>query len=164
MPPTPPAPGLAEATASYRMPAGPKLVALAVLVGGLLLLALLQGGWPPPPAAVAVVGAGAVWWGLKVLRSEVTVGPGWLSSQGLLGRRWVRTDQLVRTRVGRSGVDRIVVLTDRDGRKAGVLLGMLSQEHAVRVQLAQDVRRSVDAGLVLGDDVAELLGARLRRR
>ena len=101
--------------------------------------------------------AGTAWLVLKTVRTELTAGPGWFSTQGLLRRRYVRSDQLRRVTCGRSGIDRIIILTDRDGRRVGVLLNRLQHNPELRRRIAADVRVSVRGGLVLSDRCARLL-------
>ena len=158
--PPPPAHGLAPTTHAFRMPLTPKLQALGVLLAVLVAVSLLKRSWPPPPAALVIAGIGIVWLGLANVRSELSVGPGWIAFQSLLRRRWVRTDQLTKVTDGRLGLDRMIVLQDRDGRRVGVQWSELTQVHELRLRLAADVRTSVDEGLVLADRTAQLLGAR----
>jgi hypothetical protein len=151
-------PGLPPATAVYRLPWTVKLQAVSVLVAALLLLVAVKGDWPPSAGVLVLIAGCAVVLGLMTLRREVCVGPGWLATQGLLRRRFVRTDQLARATETRSGLDRVVVLTDRDGRRVGVLAGTLRQDRRLHRLLADDVRSSVAGGLVLTDRCARLLG------
>ncbi|MCA1710608.1 MAG: hypothetical protein LC789_02785 [Actinobacteria bacterium] len=157
--PPAPADGLPPATAAARLSARDKLVGLGLVAAVCLALSAAKGHWPPPAGVWGIIGLGVLFIGLKLLRDEISAGPGWFASQGLVRRRWVRTDQLVKATAGRSGIDRIVVLTDRDGRRVGVLYSALATDRDLRQRVAQDVRRSVDDGLVLGAAAARALGA-----
>ena len=150
--------GLPPATAVYRQPVRATLGAAAVLVAVLLLLCAAKGAWPPPASAWLLLAGFTGWFVLKQVRTELAAGPGWLSTQGLLRRRHVRTDELARVTCGRSGIDRVVVLTDRDGRRVGVLANRLLHNPQLRQRVAADVRMSVGGGLVLPEPCARLLG------
>ena len=160
--PRPPAEGLAATTHAFRMPLAPKLQALGVLVALMAAISLLKGSWPPPRLALVVGGVGVAWLGLANLRSELSAGPGWIAMQTLLRRRWVRTDRLATVSDTRLGLDRLILLRDRDGRRVGVQWSELTQVPELRARLAQDVRTSVGDGLVLSDRTADLLGAKER--
>jgi len=150
--------GLPPATAVYRQPVRLTAQAAGLLVGGLLLLCAVKGAWPPPRGVLVIIAVGTAWFVLKTVRTELTAGPGWFSTQGLLRRRYVRSDQLRRVTCGRSGIDRIIVMTDHDGRRVGVLANRLLHNPELRRRLAADVQVSVDGGLALSERCARLLG------
>ena len=155
--PPPPAPDLPPATAAYRVPRKAKWQAAAALVALCVGLSAAKGHFPPPLGVWGIIVVGTAWLALKNVRDETVVGPGWLSRQGLFRRTWVRTDQLVKVTVGRSGIDHVVVLKDRDGRKAGVMYSDLGRVKEVLFRLALDIRTSQRDGLVLKDRAAALL-------
>jgi hypothetical protein len=150
--------GLPPATAHYRQPLLATARTGALLAGLLLVVCAAKGAWPPPPFAWVLIVFFASWLMLKQVRTELMAGPGWFSTQGLLRRRHVRTDQLKRVTCGRSGIDRIIILTDRDGRRVGVLLNRLQHNPELRQRIAADVRVSVRGGLVVPERCARLLG------
>lgn len=122
-----------------------------------LVFAVLRGahleGW-----VVAIVGVGAGYLALQTYRAELAAGRGWLSARVVTRRRWVRTDQVVRVRDEPSGIGRVLVLWDRDGRKVGLTESELRGAPAVRAQLAQDLGTAEAAGLQLEPATRERLG------
>ncbi len=109
-----------------------------------------------------ILGLGAFLGALAVVaavqaRTELSAGPGWLATRGLLGHRWVRTDQLTKVTVSRSGGDHVVVL--RDGRRGsvGVMLSDLLMEPTLSRQVMRDARRAADAGARFSADARVLL-------
>lgn len=153
----PPPPGLPPAVATHAAAKGDSRKIAAIVVVACLGYAALRGAaldtWI---VGLAVVGAGFM--ALQNRRFELAAGPGWLSVRGTCRRRWVRTDQLVKVSDEACGVDRTLVLRDREGRKVGVLAGELRGAPAVRAQVARDVHSSVGDGLELEPTTRSHLG------
>lgn len=155
--PVPAPPGMPPALATWLPVRGRGALVAATAAPVCLVLAVLRGaqldGW-----VFAIVGAGAGYLALQTYRAELAAGSGWLSARGVTRRRWVRTDQVVRVRDEPSGVDRVLVLWDRDGRKVGVTASELRGAPAVRGQLARDLATAEADGLQLAPATRERLG------
>jgi len=156
--PAPPADGLAATVASFRPSGQARFQGLVILTGAGLALVIAKGAWPPPLRLVLYYGVGLGLILLKATRSRVWVGPGWIATRGLVRRSYVRTDQLVSCRDVRSGLDRLVLMQDRDDRKVGVMRAELQHGAAVLEQLRRDVAQSRRDGLDLPVSTATLLG------
>lgn len=156
-PVVPPPPGLPPAVATHAAATGDsRKVAAIVAVVCLGYGALRGAAFDTWIVGIAAVGGGFM--ALQTRRFELAAGPGWLSVREIGRRRWVRTDQLVEVHEGASGVDRILTLRDRNGRKVGVLAGELRGAPEVRIQLARDLRTSMTGGLELKPTTRHHLG------
>lgn len=154
----PPPPGLSPAVGAYRPSRRTQWIATAMVIALPLLVVAGKGAWPPSTGLIAFLAGGVGLFVVKGLRAQVSVGPGWLATQGVLRRTYVRTDALTSCKDERSGIDRVIVLKDSDGRRVGVMYGELSRDTRMQDQLRRDVQASVAKGLELSAGTAVLLG------
>lgn len=156
--PPPPAPELAPTVAAYRPRVRQRVQAVAVLLGLTAAVVAAKGAWPPSAGLVLFVLLGSAYFLLQSARHRLWAGQGWLASRGLWRTRYVRTGELVSGRDVRSGLDRLVLLQDRDGRRVGVPSWELRAQPELAGQVRADVQESVRAGLRLPASTAALLG------
>lgn len=150
----PPATGTARRSRTFALQA-----ALGTVVIG-SVFAYLRGVRDDPGLLLtvgAIIGSTALLLGLKTARKELSAGPGWLAVRGVLRRRWVRTDQLTKVTVSRSGRDWLVLLRDAERRRVGVLLSDLLMEPRLARRVAKDVRRAVAGGAEINERARTLL-------
>lgn len=150
-------PGLPPAVSAVRHPPTTALLVLLVV----LVLALGYGavrGGGPWLFLLALGLVGGAFMAVQTARFALAAGPGWLSVRGLTRRRWVRTDQLVSLKDGPVGVDRVLTLRDRDGRRLGVQLSELRGAEQAHAQVLRDLRTSIGAGLAVSDVTRRRLG------
>jgi hypothetical protein len=160
-----PAPDLAPAVAEHRDPPRDALrtAVLATLV--VLVFSVLRdddGGLLPDPGALVIALLGGGLLGLMALRSRTSAGPGWLVRRRVAGSSWVRTDQLVEVRAGRSITDVNLRLRDRDGRSLFIPWSAVAVSPKLAARVRQDVHTSVATGADLDARSAEILLGRRR--
>lgn len=159
--PAPPAPGLPPAVAMHRDSKSATFwgaVATVVTLGLFTGLYSLANGHTPPYAFGALVIAVTVsLMSAASVRNYVCAGPGWLLKQHLIGRSWVRTDQLVSLESSRAGVEAAMTFEDSDGRSVYLLGSDLTSNPRLLARVHTDARASLQAGAPLDSDVVAIL-------
>lgn len=154
----PPREGLAPTVAVYRLSPVECLQSLAVLLGLCAFVVVAKGGWPPSRGLMVFLLVGSVYFLLQIGRNRVWAGPGWLATRGLWRTHYVRTREVVSGRDVRSGLDRLILLRDRDGRRVWVPSWELRGEPELAARVREDVQVAVRSGLRLPASTAALLG------
>ncbi|MBD0420499.1 hypothetical protein H0H10_15315 [Streptomyces sp. TRM S81-3] len=130
----------------------------------LALLLLIDGGVGSlTPVRAVLWGALALLLFAVLYPSQVTAGPGWLASRGLLREQRVRTDLLVSVRC-LDGVAQRLVLRDVFGGRVELDPQVLVANPALWYGVAEDAGRSAAAGLLTcGETALRRVGERIDR-
>lgn len=154
-----PAPDLPPAVAERGGSSGDAVKAGLVSAAAVLAFAMFrERSWVPGTAGIVIALLTGLVLGLGFARSRTTAGPGWLSHQGLVGRVWVRTDQLARVQTSHSLGDPSVQLRDRAGRELTLSWSTLSADQVLLDRLRADVQASLATGADLDAPSRVLLG------
>lgn len=159
--PDPPEPGLPAATALHRDSRSDavkgSVAAFIVLSACFGAYSVANGRSPAYGTGALIIAATLALLGAASLRSHTCAGPGWLLSQHLVGRSWVRTDQLVALERSQAGVETALTFRDSAGRSLFIVGSDLATDASLLARVHADVQTSLASGVPLDPDIVALL-------